>query len=135
MRKVFKSTGLISLSIGIIYLWFGALKFFPGLSPAEDLARRTIDHLTLGYLKDPAGIVLLAIIEVLIGLGMLTGYLRRTAIWAAIIHMTLCFTPLIFEPQTIWDSVPFDLTLTGQYIIKNLVILSVLIHLQSKGGK
>ena len=39
---------LLRLSIGLVFLWFGVLKLFPGLSPAQDLAARTIGALTLG---------------------------------------------------------------------------------------
>ena len=41
---------LLRLSVGIVFLWFGVLKFFPGLSPAEGLAARTISTLTLGII-------------------------------------------------------------------------------------
>ena len=33
---------LLRMSLGAIFLWFGALKFFPDLSPAQDLATRTM---------------------------------------------------------------------------------------------
>ena len=39
---------LLRISLGIVFLWFGALKFFPGLSPASDLAARTIEMLSFG---------------------------------------------------------------------------------------
>jgi hypothetical protein len=39
---------VIRVGLGIVFLWFGALKFVPGLSPAQDLAARTIERLTLG---------------------------------------------------------------------------------------
>src|SRR6266446_1264845 len=44
------SVVLLRLSLGGVFLWFGLLKFFPNLSPAEALATRTLDTLTLGYL-------------------------------------------------------------------------------------
>jgi hypothetical protein len=40
---------LLRVSLGIVFLWFGALKFFPGLSPASDLAARTIATLSFGH--------------------------------------------------------------------------------------
>jgi uncharacterized membrane protein YphA (DoxX/SURF4 family) len=33
---------LLRVSLGIVFLWFGILKFFPSASPAEELASRTI---------------------------------------------------------------------------------------------
>lgn len=38
-------------SLGIIIFWFGLLKFFPGLSPAEGLATITIGMLTFGLVS------------------------------------------------------------------------------------
>ncbi|HSL94713.1 MAG TPA: hypothetical protein VLA35_02175, partial [Thermoleophilia bacterium] len=37
---------LLRLSLGAVFLWFGALKFFPDLSPAQSLAGDTIEKLT-----------------------------------------------------------------------------------------
>jgi hypothetical protein len=42
---------VLRVSLGIIFLWFGALKFFPGLSPAQDLAARTIEQLSFGIVQ------------------------------------------------------------------------------------
>jgi uncharacterized membrane protein YkgB len=39
---------LLRVSLGVVFLWFGVLKFFPGLSPAQSLAARTIHTLTFG---------------------------------------------------------------------------------------
>ena len=51
----------VSAALGVVYLWFGILKFFPGLSPAEELAGTTIERLTLGILDPAMGVFLLAI--------------------------------------------------------------------------
>ncbi len=45
------SLTLLRISLGIVFLWFGVLKFFPELSPAEELATRTIEVLTLGIVQ------------------------------------------------------------------------------------
>ena len=48
MRKSTPSAmSLLRITVGIVYLWFGALKFFQGLSPAEQLAMQTIHELTV----------------------------------------------------------------------------------------
>ena len=41
--------GLIILrwSLGIIFFWFGFVKFFPGVSEAEEIATKTITSLRL----------------------------------------------------------------------------------------
>ena len=55
-----RSLILLRTSIGIVYIWFGALKFFHGYSPAEDLAIHTIDKLTFDLVPGTVTIVLLA---------------------------------------------------------------------------
>jgi hypothetical protein len=45
-----KGISLLRLSLGVNFLWFGVLKLFPGLSPAESLAGDTITKLTFGLL-------------------------------------------------------------------------------------
>ena len=64
---------LLRISMGLVFLWFGALKFFPGLSPAADLATRTIERLTFGLIVPEVSILILAVWESLIGLGLIFG--------------------------------------------------------------
>lgn len=117
---------LLSITIGIVYLWFGALKFFPHLSPAEDLAKNTINLLTFGWIPSEVSIILLAIWETVLGFMFLTNCCRRVAIWAAFIHMTFTFTPLFFFPEVSFTQNAFTFTLLGQYIVKNLIIIGAL---------
>ncbi|MFI1773693.1 doxx family protein [Thalassobellus citreus] len=118
---------LLAISIGIIYLWFGALKFFPELSPADQLAKQTISFLTIGILPEMFSIITLAIIEVTIGLCLLFNFQLRNAVIAAILHLILTFIPVLFFPDISFSKAPFVLTLVGQYILKNIVIISALL--------
>src|SRR5687768_17862736 len=54
---------LLRVSLGLVFLGFGLLKFFPGASPAEDLAERTMSALTLGLIPGDVGIVGVAVLE------------------------------------------------------------------------
>jgi len=47
-----KGLVMLRLSIGIVFFWFGFLKYFKGLSPAEDIAVRTISTMTFGLIGD-----------------------------------------------------------------------------------
>src|SRR3712207_2038893 len=67
------SIALLRVSLGLVFLGFGVLKFFPGLSPAEDLATDTLGALTLGLIPDGVGLALVAALETAIGLSLLTG--------------------------------------------------------------
>lgn len=118
-----RSVTLLRISIGIIYLWFGALKFFHGYSPAEDLAINTINKLTFGLIPQPVNIVLLAIWECTIGICLITGKFVRIALVFLFVHMACTFTPLIFFPSVSFNYAPYGFTLVGQYIMKNIVII------------
>ena len=73
------SLEVLRISLGVIFLWFGFLKFFPGLSSAEALAGDTIHTLTLGALSPSQALLILAVWESLIGIGFLTKkYLKQT---------------------------------------------------------
>ncbi|MBO0340041.1 MAG: DoxX family protein [Bacteroidota bacterium] len=120
---------MLSISMGVVYFWFGALKFVPNLSPAEDLAKNTIHHLTFGLIPDEVSIILLAIWEVGLGFLFVLGLFRRQAVILALIHMVCTFTPLLFFPNDVFGEEPLSLTLVGQYIMKNLIIIAVLISI------
>jgi len=117
----------LSVTIGIVYLWFGMLKFFPGLSPAEGLAQETIRMLTFDILAPSWSIALLAIWETGLGLLLISGLFKRLAIPLALIHIALTFTPMLFFPDQVFAISPFSLTLLGQYITKNIIIAGGLV--------
>ncbi|HSL86549.1 MAG TPA: DoxX family membrane protein, partial [Bacteroidales bacterium] len=105
---------LLRISIGIIFFWFGFLKFFEGLSPAEDLAIRTIDTLTFNLLPVKVIIYGLAIWEVLIGLGMIINRFMRATLLLLFLQMLGTFTPLFLFPSEVFHVFPVSLTLEGQ---------------------
>ncbi|MBU3821104.1 doxx family protein [Flavobacteriaceae bacterium XHP0103] len=110
----------------MVYLWFGALKFFPALSPADNLAKQTISFLTFGFIPESVSIILLAILEVGIGLALVFNFRLRTVIVVAVVHLLLTFIPVLFFPNISFAKAPFVLTLVGQYIMKNIVIIGAL---------
>lgn len=114
---------LLRISIGIIYIWFGALKFFHGYSPAEDLAINTINKLTFGLIPGNVNIVLLAVWEVALGLLLIAGIWMRTALVCMFVHMACTFTPMLFFPDVSFKYAPYGFTLVGQYIMKNIIII------------
>src|SRR3990172_9115307 len=71
---------LLRISVGIVFFWFGVLKFFPGVSPAEQLATRTISLLTFGLIPPGVSIVVLAAWECAIGLGLIAGVFMRATL-------------------------------------------------------
>lgn len=127
--SLMKKLKYLSISIGLIYLWFGVLKFFPELSPAESLATNTIDVMTFHLLPGGLGYLLLAIIEVVIGIGLIMGIMRRFFVMAALVHMVCTFVPLFAFPDLSFTEAPYGFTIVGQYIMKNLVIIMALLIL------
>ncbi|MDZ7371973.1 MAG: DoxX family membrane protein [candidate division KSB1 bacterium] len=115
---------LLRVSLGIVFFWFGFLKFFPGLSPAQELAVRTISVLTFGLLPAKASILILATWEVLIGIGLMLGIQLRLTLLLLFLQMLGTMTPLVLFPHQVFTRIPYAPTLEGQYIIKNIVIIS-----------
>jgi uncharacterized membrane protein YphA (DoxX/SURF4 family) len=116
---------LLRLSLGGVFLWFGLLKFFPDLSPAEVLVQRTLDTLTWGYLSPHLALPLLALWETAIGLGLLLGVYRFITLALLFLHMGGTLTPLVLFPHDVFAHIPYAPTLEAQYILKNLVFISV----------
>ena len=89
---------LLRVSLGVVFFWFGVLKFFPGLSPAEGLAAKTIQALTFGLLSPESAIMVLAIWEVLVGLGLTLGVFLRGTLFLLWLQMLGTITPLFLFP-------------------------------------
>ncbi len=106
-------------SLGVIYIWFGILKPF-GLSPAQELVENTVY-----WFDNPKTFIpILGWWEVVIGLTMCIKSLIRVSIFLLFIQMPGTFLPLILLPEVCFSNFPFGLTLEGQYIVKNLIIIS-----------
>jgi len=128
---------LLRISLGIIFFWFGVLKFFPSLSPAQDLATRTIEVLTFGLVKPDVSLTVLAAWECLIGLGLISGRFMRVTLLLLFVQMAGTITPLFLFPSESFTQFPYAPTLEGQYIIKNLVLISagLVIGATVRGGQ
>jgi uncharacterized membrane protein YphA (DoxX/SURF4 family) len=115
---------LLRVSLGIIFLWFGALKFIPGASPAQGLATRTVEMLSFGMIQPDVSLILLATWETAIGVGLIFGIFLRTTLFLLFLQMLGTLTPLVLFPAETFLQAPFAPTLEGQYIIKNLVLIA-----------
>ena len=123
---------ILRLGLGIVFFWFGALKLVPGLSPAEELVRNTT------YFVDPdLFLPVLAIWEMVIGLGLIFGRFMRITLLLLFLQMAGTALPLVILPEAVWTTFPYGLTLEGQYIIKNLVLIGAALVLGAtvRGGR
>ena len=128
---------VLRIGLGVVFLWFGFLKFFPGASPAEALAARTIEVMSFGLVGPSVSLPILAAWESLIGIGLLTGrYLRATLLLLAV-QMLGTLTPLLLFPDETFSIFPFAPTLEGQYIIKNVVLIgaAMVVGATVRGGR
>jgi uncharacterized membrane protein YphA (DoxX/SURF4 family) len=123
---------ILRIALGIVFIWFGGLKYFPGLSPAEDLVQATVPFI-------PGRIFLpfLATWEVIIGLGFLTGRFLRLTILLLFFQMPGTISPVFLLPDQVFTVFPFGLTLEGQYIVKNVVLIAaaLVIGATVRGGQ
>lgn len=121
-------------ALGFIYLWFGLLKFFPNLSPAESLAGATLQIMTFGYVPPQISLLLLALWETAIGLALLTGKFQRVAIISLYFHIAGTFFPLFLFPEQTWNTPLVAASLEGQYIVKNLITLCAALVINATDG-
>jgi uncharacterized membrane protein YphA (DoxX/SURF4 family) len=125
------SLKILRICLGIVFFWFGFLKFFPNLSPAQQLATSTISKLTLNLLSPETSLFILACWETLIGIGLIFGFWMRFILLLLWLQMLGTITPLFLFPAQAFTHIPYAPTLEGQYIIKNIVLISAALTLGS----
>ena len=112
---------LLRISLGIVFIWFGGLKLL-GVSPANQLVARTV------YWFPPESFIpILGWWEITIGIGLLFRTFIRVTLFLLFLQMPGTMLPLILLPEVCFDKNLFALTMEGQYIIKNLVLVSAAI--------
>ena len=115
--------GALRFTLAIIFIWFGILKPL-GISPAERLVLQTVDWMPL--LPASTWLAIIGWWEVAIGVLFLFRPTLRFAIALLALQMLGTFMPLVILPGVTFQPgrVPYGLTLEGQYIIKNILIIS-----------
>jgi uncharacterized membrane protein YkgB len=123
---------MMRVALGVIFFWFGALKLVPGLSPAEELVRSTVFFIDPNLFQP-----VLAVWEMTIGLGLITGLFMRLTLLLLFLQMPGTALPIFITPEAVFTHFPFGLTIEGQYIVKNLALITSAIVLGStvRGGR
>lgn len=113
----------LRFSLGVIFIWFGILKPL-GISAAAPLVLRTVSWMPL--LSPEGWLVVIGWWEVAIGAFFLFQPTLRIAIALLALQMAGTLMPLVLLPEVTWQPgrIPFGPTMEGQYIIKNLLIIS-----------
>ncbi len=130
------SVPLVRISLGFVFLAFGLLKFFPGISPAEAIAIRTTEALTLGIVEGEAARLFVALMETAIGLSLLTGRYLRIGVALLGIAMVGVLSPLALFPGDLFSREFNAPTLEGQYVVKDIVLLTsaLVVALKQRGA-
>jgi len=112
-------TRLLRVALGITFIWFGALKVV-GRSPVADLVAQTV------YWLPPAFFVpFLGWWEVVVGVGLLLGVALRLVLLLFWLQMAGTFLVLVLRPDLTFQSGnPLLLTVLGEFVIKNLVLIA-----------
>lgn len=121
MRRLLRraSPMLLRVSLGIVFVWFGALKV-AGLSAVGGLVAATVPFLDSAWFVPVLGLV-----EILIGVAFATGQLLRVVLPVFAAHMAGTFLVLITLPDVAFEGAnPLVLTAVGEFVVKNLVLLS-----------
>lgn len=121
MIRFMRANGIRALrvALGIVFVWFGALKV-AGLSPVGDLVAGTV------YWVNPRVFVpLLGIWEMVVGLGLLLRVAMRIVLLFFWMQMAGTFLVLVLRPELAFQrGNPLLLTTTGEFVIKNLVLIA-----------
>ena len=113
------SVPALRASLGIVFVWFGALKVFD-VTPVADLVASTV------YWFDPQWVVpMLGILEIVVGVGLLFRIALRFVLALFAVQMIGTFLVLAVLPEVSFDGGnPLLLTVEGEFVVKNLVLLS-----------
>ncbi|MBC5807705.1 MAG: DUF417 family protein [Candidatus Eremiobacter antarcticus] len=109
----------LRLSLGIVFVWFGALKIV-GASPVSDLVAKT------AYFLPPAvAIIGTGCVEVIIGLGLLTGWAMRATLALFFFQMLATFLSVVTQPAMLFQNGnPLLLSVYGEFLLKNFVLIA-----------
>jgi uncharacterized membrane protein YkgB len=114
-----RSITALRLALGSVFLWFGALKVF-GSSPVASLIQATYRFMPLGIF-----VLLLGVWEMAIGVGIILKRALRGVLILLGFHLIGTFTAIWFNPSIFFvQGVPFCLTVDGEFVIKNLVLIT-----------
>lgn len=110
---------LLRISMGIIFFWYGLLKVLD-ISPVEELVYRATHWIGVRDF-----VHFLGIWEMVIGICLFVKKWNRLGLWLLFLQFPGTFLPLFLNPEDCFTVIPYGLTLEGQYVFKNLVLVSV----------
>jgi uncharacterized membrane protein YphA (DoxX/SURF4 family) len=131
------SMAILRVSVGAVFLGFGLLKFFPGVSPAQSLVEATTNILTFGLVPAAVALVAVATLETIIGLCLISGRGMRGAIYLLVVQLVGILSPIVLLPGRLFSGAGIAPTLEGQYVLKDIIIVGAALVLATTvlGGR
>jgi putative oxidoreductase len=120
----------LRVALGAVFVAFGVLKFFPGVSPVESLVEATWGVLTFGIVGGQLALVLTAVIETVAGVLIISGRYARLGLVVLAIAFVGIFSPMVFFPGELFAA--GGPTLLGQYVLKNVVLVAAALVVASR---
>lgn len=137
-QLVLHSITALRIAVGAIFLGFGVLKYFPGVSPAQNLTEATTHILFLGLIPGDVALVMIATLECFIGICLLSGRGMRLAIWLLAIEFVGILAPAFVLPGRLFAGPHNAPTLEGQYVLKDIILVTaglVIAAASFRGGR
>jgi putative oxidoreductase len=128
------SIAILRVSLGAVFLGFGVLKFFPGVSPAQNLVESTTHLLMLGLIPGGVALVIVATMECIIGLCLVTGRAMRGAVYLLGAQLIGILSPLVLLTSRLFHGPHGAPTLEGQYVLKDVIIVGAALVLAATIG-
>ncbi len=128
------SIAILRVSLGAVFFGFGLLKFFPGVSPAQNLVERTTEILTFGLIPGPVALVGVATLECVIGLCLISGRGVRGAVYLLCIQLIGILSPVVLLAARLFDGPHGAPTLEGQYVLKDVILVGAALVIASTVG-
>jgi uncharacterized membrane protein YkgB len=115
------SVTALRLALGLVFLWFGMLKIL-GSSPVMLLIQETFT-----FFRADLFVLLLGGWEMLIGIGIIFKRVLRCVLVLMGVHLFGTFIALLLNPRHFFDGFPFFLTVDGEFVMKNLVLMAAIL--------
>jgi putative oxidoreductase len=137
-RLVQHSITALRIAVGAVFLGFGILKYFPGVSPAQNLTEATTHILFFGLVPGDVAIVLIATLECTIGILLLANRGMRVAIWLLAAEFIGILSPLVLLAGRLFAGPHHAPTLEGQYCLKDIILVAAALVIAAgtfRGGR
>ncbi|MDO9352731.1 MAG: DoxX family membrane protein [Solirubrobacteraceae bacterium] len=129
------AVSVLRVALAFVFILFGALKFFPDLSPAQEIATGVMTKLTFGLVPAHAALLAVAVAEVGVGVLLLANRAMRVAVWFLALEMVAILSPLVLFQGELFSGPHHLPSLIGQYILKDFVLLGgVLVLFATRRG-